>query len=146
MHDGQILKVMKSELPAANIKINNIADGALKGLGKVSGNSYDITSAGLSKVKSHLATFGNVLENTAMIQRLENALASGRKLEGADASFYLHELKEADLMVGGMQYTTAHQAALDFYEVSNFSVYHPDVIKSLSEIFNDNWFRFWGLK
>ena len=81
-----------------------------------------------------------------MIQRLEKALASGQKLEGADASFYLHEFKEADLMVGGMEYTTAHQAALNFYEVSNFSVYHPDVIKSLSEIFNDNWFRFWGLK
>lgn len=61
-------------------------------------------------------------------------------------AFYLPELKEADLMEGRIQYTTAHQAALNFYEVSNFSVYHPDVIETLSGIFNDNWFRFWGLK
>ncbi len=80
-----------------------------------------------------------------MIQRLENALASGQKLLGADASFYLHELKEADLMAEGMSYNAAHGAALEYYGVSRFSVYHPDVIKSLSSWFNDLWKSFWGL-
>ena len=49
-------------------------------------------------------------------------------------------------MESGMDYDTAHNAALKFYEVSNFSVYHPDVIKLFPEEFNDNWFKFWGLK
>jgi hypothetical protein len=80
-----------------------------------------------------------------MIQRLENALASGQKLEGADASFYLHEIKEADLVAGGMRQNLALEAALEYYGVSGFSVYHPDVIKSLSSWFNTNWESFWGL-
>lgn len=145
--DGQVFKIMKDEIPVENIsKINNISEGALKGLGKIAGNTYEITTDGLNTVKAHLATFGEDAGNTAMIKRLESALANGEKLEGADASFYLHELKETELMANGIDYYTAHQVALDFYEVSNFSVYHPDVIKSLPAEFSDNWFRFWGLK
>lgn len=81
-----------------------------------------------------------------MISRLESALANGEKLEGADASFYLHELKESELMADGMDYDTAHQAVLDYYGVSNFSLYSPDVIESLPSEFNNNWFTFWGVK
>jgi hypothetical protein len=146
MHDGKIVKVMKSELPATNItKINNIADGAMKGLGKIAGKPYDVTSSGINKIKAHLASMDPYPPNDAMIQRLENALANGQKLEGADASFYLHELKEADLMSGGMDYTPAHEAALKYYGVSRLSVYHPDVIISLSSWFNNAWKSFWGL-
>jgi hypothetical protein len=36
--------------------------------------------------------------NTAMINRIESALKNGENITGADASFYLHELKEASLM------------------------------------------------
>ena len=83
--------------------------------------------------------------NTEMINRLETALESGTPITGADASFYLHELKEASLMSSGMSYNQAHQAALDFYEVSNFSVYHPDVIKKDLGFWNDGWLKFWGI-
>ncbi len=81
-------------------------------------------------------------ENTAMLNRLENALQNGQSITGADASFYLHELKEASLMQGGLGYDAAHQVALEFYQVSPYSVYHPEVIQANSEWFNDKWFNF----
>ncbi|GFZ32152.1 hypothetical protein CSC2_26780 [Clostridium zeae] len=144
--DGQVFKIMKDEIPVENIsKINNISEGALKGLGKIAGNSYEVTSSGINKIKSHLASLDPDPANDLMIKRLESALENGQKLEGADASFYLHELKEADLMAGGMGYNAAHEAALEYYGVSRFSVYHPDVIKALSSEFNDFWKKFWGL-
>ena len=66
---------------------------------------------------------------------------------GADASFYLHEALEATYMGSkwGALYEEAHRAALTKYGVSDFSVYHPDVITGLPGRFNSNWFRFWGL-
>ena len=36
-------------------------------------------------------------------------------------------------------------ASLAKYNVSPFSVYHPDVIEALPELFNSNWSAFWGL-
>lgn len=117
----------------------------MKGLGEIAGNSYDVNLNDINKIKSHLASLDPYPPNDAMIQRLENALANGQKLEGADASFYLHELKEADLIADGMGYTPAHEAALELYGVSRLSVYHPDVIESLSPWFNDLWKSFWGL-
>lgn len=48
-------------------------------------------------------------------------------------------------MASGMDYTPAHEAALEYYGVSRLSVYHPNVIKSLSSWFNDAWKSFWGL-
>ena len=85
-------------------------------------------------------------ENSAMISRIESSLKSGNALTGADLNFYLHELKEASLMQGGMSYGAAHQAALDFYGASPYSVYDPSVIQKFPEVFNSNWFDFWGIK
>ena len=81
-----------------------------------------------------------------MIARLRAALAKGQTISGADASFYLHEVSEATMMTRGISYETAHTAALAKYNVSPFSVYHPKVIQSMPEAFNENWFRFWGIK
>jgi hypothetical protein len=68
-------------------------------------------------------------------------------LTGADASFYVHELSEATKMARGFDYTRAHQFALNKYQVSPFSVYHPKVISQLNRIepgyFNNNWTKFW---
>ncbi len=63
-----------------------------------------------------------------MINRLVTALKNGISITGADASFYLHELKEAQLMQSGI-----------------FSVYHPDVIKMQPGYWNNGWFNFWGI-
>ena len=45
-----------------------------------------------------------------------------------------------------MGYNQAHQVALDFYEVSNFSIYHPDVIKMKPGYWNNGWLNFWGIR
>ena len=80
-----------------------------------------------------------------MIDRLENALAEGQPVTGADRNFYNHELTEADLMGSGMSYDDAHQAALEIHDVSPFSLYAPEVVESHPEIFNGNWFDYWGI-
>jgi hypothetical protein len=95
--------------------------------------------------RSHLARFGNVPQNAAMIERLRGALAAGEWIAGADASFYLHEVSEATMMGRGMAYAEAHAAALGKYGVSPFSVYHPEVIQAFPGLFNSNWLSFWGL-
>lgn len=96
-------------------------------------------------VEEHLSQFGPYPENEMMVARLRDALAQGRPVSGADASFYMHEMNEATLMGRGLGYDAAHASALSKYQVSPFSVYHPDVIQALPGTFNDNWFAFWGI-
>lgn len=57
----------------------------------------------------------------------------------------MHEVSEFKKMRKGMSYDTAHASAIQKYNVSPFSVYHPDVIKSMPGEFNSSWFKFWGL-
>ena len=80
-----------------------------------------------------------------MIKRLQTALDNHQKISGADAVFYFHELKEAELMQQGYTYQEAHQQALLDYEVSPFSVYHPEVIVACSDEFNQKWRDAWGI-
>ncbi len=91
-----------------------------------------------------------------MLDRLRSALAEGRPINGADASFYVHELSESakmrPLVSQGMlfqdAYEIAHPAALGKYQVSPYSVYHPDVIRAINLAepgsFNRNWLNFWS--
>ncbi|MFY0517965.1 hypothetical protein ACOMCU_09035 [Lysinibacillus sp. UGB7] len=117
-----------------------------QGLGKLVGKELNVSEKGLKIVKEHLSeNFGDYPENLAMIKRLENALANKQKISGADASFYLHEVSESTMMKKGVDYDTAHEMAIKKYNVSPFSVYHADVIKSMPDIFNKNWRKFWGL-
>lgn len=97
-------------------------------------------------VKNHLSQFGDIPENQAMLSRIENAMKSGQKITGADASFYMHEAAEATMMKNGMGYVPAHEAALQKYNVSPYSVYHPEVIQQLPEWFNQGFKDFWGVK
>jgi hypothetical protein len=122
-----------------------------KGLGKLAGKEFKISQKGLNIVEQHLAKFGATPENSAMVARLRQALNEGRPITGADASFYLHEVAEATSMKQTMNkavsfedaYDTAHDAVLKKYGVSNFSVYHPEVIKALPDVFNPLWGEFW---
>lgn len=75
----------------------------------------------------------------------ETALKKGEPISGADASYYMHEWKEGVLMEGGMSCDEVHRAALDFFEVSDFSVYHPDVIQMRPMEWNRLWKQFWGI-
>ena len=105
----------------------NLSTG--KGLGKLEGLEIKVTDEGLDIVKKHITENGfEAYENTAMIQRLTDSMNAGQKVSGADASYYMHELREATFMKDGMLYESAHSAALEYYYVSPFSVYHPDVI------------------
>jgi len=81
-----------------------------------------------------------------MVGRLQQALASGSRISGADASFYLHEVSEATMMGRGLSYEAAHAGALGKYGVSPFTVYAPEVILANPGSFNSNWFTFRGLK
>ncbi|WP_338139499.1 DUF4280 domain-containing protein [Paenibacillus thiaminolyticus] len=116
-----------------------------QGLGRLEGKELNVSQKGVNIVKEHLSNFGDFPENTAMIKRLEEALANKKKISGADASFYMHEVSESTIMKKGIDYDTAHEMALQKYNVSRFSVYHPDVIKSMPDNFNKNWRKFWGL-
>ncbi|MHC1730415.1 MAG: hypothetical protein AB9888_00055, partial [Bacteroidales bacterium] len=121
---------------------SEIAADMANGLGKLEGKSIKVSDKGLNIVKSHLSKFGDFPENELMIGRFENALMNGEDIVGADASFYMHEVSEYTSMSKGIVYETAHAAALKKYDVSQFSVYHPEVIKQLPESFNINWRAF----
>lgn len=116
------------------------------GLGIFAERELTVTPKGLNLVRGHLAQFDDFAPNAAMLERLEAAMASGQRVTGADAIFYTHEAAEATMMGRGMIYDTAHAASLQKYGVSNFSVYHPDVVRSMPEYFNSNWRQFWGIK
>jgi len=105
------------------------------------------TQQGIDSINNHLNSNGMIsAENSAMIKRIQNSLNNGNVITGADANFYLHELKEASLMQGGMPYSAAHQAALNFYGISPYSLYDPTVIQQLPDVFNSNWFNYWEIK
>jgi RHS repeat-associated protein len=121
---------------------------ALTGTGEAGEGAAEgvtITEEGLNIVKSHIASFGEDAPNEAMISRLEQALSGGEKLTGADANFYLHELKESELMAQGLPYEVAHEAALEYYGVSRYSLYAKEVVSKFADQFHADYLRYWGL-
>lgn len=103
-----------------------------QGLGKLEGREVKISQKGFDLVNKHYLNLVPLKENQLMIQRLEQAMKNNQSLTGADASFYIHEAAEATKMSSGMEYAEAHQFALNKYQVSSFSVYHPDVINQVN--------------
>ena len=75
----------------------------------------------------------------------DDILTNDEKLTGADAVFYMHELAESTLMNNGMDYDSAHAAAMQRYGNSPFAVYHPEVIIAYPDRFNFNFARFWDI-
>ncbi|MVF13681.1 type VI secretion system tip protein VgrG [Ketobacter sp. MCCC 1A13808] len=141
-------------------KVPNRATGAFDpdvikvwpGLGKLEGKQVNISEKGLNMVENHLKHFdvdGPVLENQLMVDRLRTALNDGKPLTGADASFYIHEVTEAAKTTRvtnqlGVPYKTVandydlyqtlHWDSINKYEVSPFSVYHPEVINKVNNV------------
>ena len=103
------------------------------------------TQEELDTIKDHLSGDMQADFNDAMIERIEKVLEEGGELKGPDAEFYRHELEETRLMNQGLDYDTAHNAALDKYGVTEFDLYHPDVIESMPEWFGPAWFEYWGI-
>jgi len=122
----------------------DVTDGG--GFGKLAEKEINVSQKGLDKVKNHIKNNGfEAPENSAMIERIEKAMMNGEKLTGADASYYMHELKESTLMSQGLSYDAAHIAALETYKVSPFSVYHPEVILKDPSAWGKPWFEFWEI-
>jgi hypothetical protein len=114
--------------------------------GRLEGQKFLVKKENLEMIKEHITSnFYYYKPNEMMIKRLEQALNNHQEISGADASFYFHELREAELMQQGLTYSEAHQQALKDYEVSPFSVYHPDVIRAYPDEFNKKWERAWGI-
>jgi hypothetical protein len=124
---------------------NSVSTVAGQGLSKLAGAVARVSERGLSLVENHLTNFDRFVPTEAMLGRLRETMASGTKVSGADSIFYLHEASEATMMGRGMLYDAAHDAALLKYQVSPFSVYHPQVIQANPDFFNDRWFNFWGV-
>ncbi|MCM2405673.1 hypothetical protein ACOWPH_02815 [Anabaena sp. PCC 7938] len=113
--------------------------------GTLTEQEYIVDREQLEMIKKHISRFPLYLPNIKMIDRLQKALDSGQKISDADASFYFHELKEAELMEKGYDWGTAHPMAIAHYGVSQYSFYHPEVIKAYPEDFNRNWRKAWGI-
>ncbi|MEZ5991511.1 MAG: hypothetical protein R3E76_04080 [Planctomycetota bacterium] len=132
-----------------NVRVSNtgaFSPGAAEGgtgFGTLAGKQIRVSNRGLLQVERHLEQFGSHPENAAMLSRLRQALKTGKSVEGADAVFYMHELKEAHLMGAGMPYVKAHELALATYKNSPFAVYHPTVIPKSG--WAEGWYNFWGL-
>lgn len=84
-----------------------------------------------------------------MLKRIENALANGEKLTGADAYFYMHELAELTIMKDLTRtmnfddaYDIAHLESLKIFDVSSFSAYHQDAIENSPQEFSIAWKNF----
>jgi hypothetical protein len=103
-------------------------------LGNLTGQEYDIEPEKLEIIKKHISKFPEYLPNQKMIERLQQALNRKQKISGADASFYFHELKEAELMEQGYDWEEAHLMAIAYYGVSPYSLYHSEVIKLIQTI------------
>ena len=78
-----------------------------EGFGKLADKEINVTQKGLDRVKNNISSNRfDCEENSGMISRIENALNKGEKITGADASYYMHELKESSLMSTGYHMKT----------------------------------------
>ncbi len=138
---AQAGKAMLSKLPDGD----DAEGGEEEGVYIEDGNSVKPTKEGLDIIEKHLSGDMQADYNDAMIERIKNILKERGELTGPDAEFYRHEIEETRLMNQGMDYDTAHGAALDKYGVTEFDLYHPDVIESMPEWFGSPWFDYWGI-
>ncbi|MBN3895073.1 MAG: hypothetical protein HWQ41_07345 [Nostoc sp. NOS(2021)] len=92
-------------------------------LGTLTDKEYDVKRENLEIIKKHISKFNDFLPNKKMTERLQQALDSGQKISGSDASFYFHELKEAELMEQGYDWYTDHPMAIAHYGVSPYSLF-----------------------
>ncbi|MFJ2707811.1 PrsW family glutamic-type intramembrane protease [Streptomyces sp. NPDC087428] len=103
------------------------------------------TEQDIDAVEHHLTSrFGDPWPpNEAMIERVREAVRSGRPLTEGEENFMAHEMTESRLMDTGMPYDEAHELALRQHP--SMKNYDPEVIKQFPEWFNKNWFRAWGI-
>jgi RHS repeat-associated protein len=97
----------------------------------------------LSTVNDYLSSQGFLDDpaNSAMVDRIQSAIDSGRPLTEGEQNFMTHELNEASLVNDGMSQEAAHEIASGMHPP--FSNYDPSVISQFPELFNENWSHYW---
>ena len=108
----------------------------------------------IAAIRAHLNRLGAADHppNVAMLDRIEDAISSGRPLTTGERNFLIHELVENQLMNraldAGMAFDEAASVAHDLAQLThpNFANYDPAVISEFAEHFNPNWFDYWGLR
>ncbi len=81
--------------------------------------------------------------NRLMLDRISDALESGRPLSVGEQNFLTHETTEAAFVARGMSQDAAHAEALRTHPL--YGNYDPEVIMAFPEYSNSNWRRYWGL-
>jgi hypothetical protein len=128
------------------------------------GKQIEVTRESIEQIRGYLSRpeflhYGRIYPpNRMMLERLEAALGAGRKVEGADAVFYTHELMEMQLYQQALErgvsheiaYEYAHQTTLMHYKASQYRAYHPDVfdhpnVRNSKFPFEDEYYTTWGL-
>ena len=104
-------------------------------------SGIQVSQKGLDLITEHLGRLDPADYNDAMIDRLRTAMQNGDRVFGPDADFYMHEANEATLMNRGLLYDEAHIQALERYGVTEFDLYHPEIIKTYK--FNEAWWNYW---
>lgn len=135
---------IEAELKTGAFNSNTISKH--EGIGRFENLEINPTDKGLDLLKDHLQAngFDNFTPNQQMIARIESHIKDGKKLTGADANFYMHEIKERTLMRKGASLDDAHNTALDTYKASQYSVYHPDVVLNNQKLLaSPKWSEFW---
>jgi hypothetical protein len=103
-----------------------------------------VTAAGIARIEAHLGRLGTVGDpaNAAMIARLKAGETAAQ-----DINFYLHEMREAEIMGERGGYgvyeleRAAHLETLEWQGISyeagyEAQLYHPEVIRQFPELFN----------
>jgi len=114
------------------------------------GGSLELTEQGINDIEKYLDGLNALdavenADNVAMVDRLKAALLNGSPLSTADAAFYEHELTEMTYVSQGMNPLQAHQTTLGNLNQNPFQLYDPAVVEANPQLFNDNWFNYWGL-
>ncbi len=103
---------------------------------------YELTEKNLETVVRHLERFEDDPPNDMMVARLtEHGIRSEY-----DQNFLDHEMYECWLMDRGMNWETAHEITLVYFDISPFAVYDTGVIRAFPDYFNDRYRRFHGLE
>jgi RHS repeat-associated protein len=112
-------------------------------LGAAQGNLA--SDSNLANITQHLDNIGALDHppNAAMLERLQEAISSGRPLTPGETNFMIHELTESSLMDRGVEQDMAHQMAGEMHRT--FANYDPEVIKQYPEWFNSNWRAYWNI-
>jgi hypothetical protein len=69
-----------------------------------------------------------------MLERLSKGFTTTYDIE-----FYLHELKESSRFIKFGDILDAHHESLNWRRVSEFELFHPDVVQKHRSYFNMNW-------